>query len=71
MSTSARHTASAVTTAATSRFPVRDGLSSDVINQILDELLADENYYEDKGLYATYYYAACDEAGILPDDEEE
>ncbi len=43
----------------------------DVINQILDELLADENYYEDKGLYATYYYAACDEAGILPDDEEE
>ncbi|MBQ4239952.1 MAG: transporter substrate-binding domain-containing protein [Oscillospiraceae bacterium] len=42
-----------------------------VINEILAELLSTENYYEDKGLYACYYYASCDEAGILPDDEEE
>ena len=40
-----------------------------VINQILAELLSTENYWQDKGLYACYYYAACDEAGILPDEE--
>ena len=42
----------------------------EVINAILEELLATENYYGDKGLYSTFYYAACDEAGILPDEDE-
>ena len=42
----------------------------DVINQILEELLTTENYWQDKSLYACYYYAACDEAGIVPDEDE-
>jgi len=42
----------------------------EVINQIIDEILSVENYYEDLGLYATYYYAACDEAGIVPNEDE-
>ena len=42
----------------------------EVINAILEQLLTTENYYEDKGLYATFYYASCDEAGIVPDEDE-
>jgi polar amino acid transport system substrate-binding protein len=42
----------------------------DVINQILEELLTTENYWQDKSLYACYYYASCDEAGIVPDEDE-
>ncbi|PWL46130.1 MAG: hypothetical protein DBY39_06755 [Clostridiales bacterium] len=41
----------------------------EVINEIIDQVLATENYYEEYNLYATYYYAACEAAGISPEEE--
>ena len=41
----------------------------EVINEIIDQVLATENYYEEYNLCATYYYAACEAASIFPEEE--
>jgi len=42
----------------------------DAVNQVIDKMLATENYFEEYTMYSTIYYSACDAAGVVPGEDE-